>query len=296
MTAVRSKRPDRAGHQLTHLVVAVILSTAVGAAPIPAFGASHWSTGSPTRLSASAAPKAACSPGATRASQGVTTLPPFRHCTILEIGDSLGTDLGEGLHLQLEKNPSITLVVKTTVAAGLTNAWFYNWPGHLKKFLSQYRPQLLIVFLGANDEQAMVVNGQATPFDTRAWRSKYASNVSTVIKEAAAAHCVVMWVGMPIMNPFGYRQKIQVINSIFSDMAQKMTNATFVSTWKFMADAKGNFRFNARVNGQLQPIRTADGIHLSYMGLNVLATYVVAQLRLHYRLALTPAYPVNFTR
>jgi len=155
---------------------------------------------------------------------------------------------------------------------------------------------LLIVFLGANDEQAMVVNGQATPFDTRAWRSKYASNVSTVIKEAAAAHCVVMWVGMPIMNPFGYRQKIQVINSIFSDVAQKMTNATFVSTWKFMADAKGNFRFNARVNGQLQPIRTADGIHLSYMGLNVLATYVVAQLRLHYRLALTPAYPVNFTR
>jgi hypothetical protein len=147
--------------------------------------------------------------------QGATTLPSARHCTILEIDDSLGTDLGEGLRLQLEKNPAITLVVKTTVAAGLTNSWFYNWPGRLKKFLAQHRPQLLIVFLGANDEQAMVVNGHAAPFDTRAWRSQYESNLTTVMKEAAAVHCVARWVGMPIMNPFGYRQKMQVINSIF---------------------------------------------------------------------------------
>jgi hypothetical protein len=226
----------------------------------------------------------------------VTTLPSTRHCTILEIGDSLGADLGEGLHVQLERNPAATLIVKTTLATGLTNAWYYNWPAHLKKFLSKYRPQVLIVFLGANDEQAMVVNGQAAPFDTRAWRSEYASNVSTVIKEAAAANCVVMWVGMPIMNPFGYRQKMQVINTIFSDASQKMPGATFVPTWNFMADAKGSFRFNARVNGKLQPIRTADGIHLTYMGQNLLATYVVTQLRLNYGLPLKAAFPVRFTQ
>jgi hypothetical protein len=296
MIGLRYKRPFRTGRQLTRLVVAIILGTAVGTVSIPPFGAFLVSTGAPTGLSASAASSATCLPGATKVAQGVTTLPSAQHCTFLEIGDSLGTDLGEGLRLQLEKNPAITLVVKTTVAAGLTNSWFYNWPGHLKKFLAQYRPQLLIVFLGANDEQAMVVNGHAAPFDTHAWRSKYESNVTTVMKEAAAVHCVVMWVGMPIMNPFGYRQKMQVINSIFSDVALKMPDATFLSTWEFMADAKGNFRFNARVNGKLQSIRTPDGIHLTYMGQNLLATYVVTQLRLTYGLALEPAYPVRFTR
>ncbi len=296
MIVVRYKRPARPVCQFSRLMVAIILCTAIGAATAPAFGISHESTGAGTRLRASAAPPVTCLPAGTKARKGVKTLPSTRHCTILEIGDSLGADLGEGLHVQLEKNPAITLVVKTTLATGLTNAWFYNWPQHLKKFLSQYRPQLLIVFLGANDEQAMVVNGQAAPFDTRAWRSKYSSNVSTVIKEAAAAHCVVMWVGMPIMNPFGYRQKMQVVNSIFSDASQKIPDATFVSTWKFMADARGNFRFNARVNGKLQPIRTADGIHLTYMGQNLLATYVVTQLRLIYGLPLRPAYPVRFTQ
>jgi hypothetical protein len=290
------KRPARTGRQLTHLVVAIIMGTAVGATSIPAFGAYLVSTDAATGLSASAALSTACLPGATKVAPGVTTLPPVRHCTFLEIGDSLGADLGEGLHLQLERNPGITMVVKTTVATGLTNSWFYNWSGHLKKFLTQYRPQLLIVFLGANDEQAMVVNGHAAPFDTHAWRSKYESNVTTMMKEAAAVHCVVMWVGMPIMNPFGYRQKMQVINSIFSAAALKMPDATFLSTWEFMADAKGNFRFNARVNGKLQSIRTPDGIHLTYMGQNLLATYVVTQLRLTSGLALKPAYPVRFTR
>jgi len=296
MIGLRYKRPARTGRQLTRLVVALILGTAVGTASIPAFGAHLVATGAPTGPSASTTSSAACLPGATKAVQGVTTLPSTRHCTFLEIGDSLGTDLGEGLRLQLEKNPAVTLVVKTTVAAGLTNSWYYNWPGRLKKFLARYRPQLLIVFLGANDEQAMVVNGHAAPFDTRAWRSKYESNVTTVMEEAAAVHCVVMWVGMPIMNPFGYRQKIQVINSIFSDAALKMPDATFLSTWEFMADAKGNFRFDARVNGKLQSIRTPDGIHLTYMGQNLLATYVVTELRLTYGLALKPAYPVRFTR
>jgi hypothetical protein len=287
--------PVRIGGRLARLLVTIVLCTAVGAVSVPAFGASHESTGAPARLSPSVAPRGTCVLGATNVSPGVTTLPSFRHCTILEIGDSLGTDLGEGLRLQLEKNPTVTLVVKTTVAAGLTNSWYYNWPRHLKKFLAQYHPQMLIVFLGANDEQAMVVDGHAAPFDTGAWRSQYTSNVTTVIREAAVAHCVVMWVGMPIMNPFGYRQKMMVVNSVSSAATLKMSNATYLSTWAFMADAKGNFRFNARVNGKLQSIRTADGIHLTYMGQNLLATYVVTQLRRTYGLMLEPAYPVRFT-
>src|ERR1035437_8182946 len=129
------KRPVRTRRRLSRVAVAMTLSTAIGAATVPANGASRASTGATTGLAARAAAKAICPSDATIVTQPVTTLPSSRHCTILEIGDSLGTDLGKGLHLQLEKSPSFTLVVKTTVAAGLTNSWFYNWPGHLKKFL-----------------------------------------------------------------------------------------------------------------------------------------------------------------
>src|ERR1019366_6483440 len=100
-------QPARAGRELTRLMVATFLSIAVGGASIPAFGASWVSSGTHRVLSASAATRTTCLPSATKVGQGTTTLPSTQHCTILEIGDSLGTDLGEGLHLQLEKNPSI---------------------------------------------------------------------------------------------------------------------------------------------------------------------------------------------
>ncbi|HEY5120479.1 MAG TPA: DUF459 domain-containing protein [Acidimicrobiales bacterium] len=223
-------------------------------------------------------------------------LPKNKHLTILEIGDSLGTDLGGGLGLQLSKSPNVTLIQKSKSETGLANGWFYNWPLHLRQFVAQYHPQLLIVFLGGNDEQGMVVNGHAAAFNTLAWREQYQKNIAQVLNEATFKHCAVLWVGMPIMNPNGYRQGIQVINSLFQKVALTKANVTFLSTWNFMANAKGQFQFSARVNGVVQVLRSADGIHPTSIGQNVIATYVVQQIRAIYHFPVLPAYPDQFTK
>ena len=184
-------------------------------------------------------------------------MPKNKHLTILEIGDSLGTDLGGGLGLQLSKSPNVTLIQKSKSETGLANGWFYNWPIHLRQFVAQYHPQLLIVFLGGNDEQGMVVNGHAAAFNTLAWREQYQKNIAQVMNEATSKHCAVLWVGMPIMNPNGYRQGIQVINSLFQKVALTKANVTFLPTWDLMANAKGQFQFSARVNGVVQVLRSA---------------------------------------
>lgn len=223
-------------------------------------------------------------------------LPKNKHLTILEIGDSLGTDLGGGLGLQLEKSHNVTLIQKSKSETGLTNGWFYNWPLHLRQFIAQYHPQLLIVFLGGNDEQGMVVNGHAAAFNTLPWREQYQKNIAKVMNEATSKHCSVLWVGMPIMNPNGYRQGIQVINSLFQKVALTKANVTFLPTWDFMANAKGQFQFSARVNGVVQVLRSSDGIHPTSIGQNVIATYVVQQIRAIYHFPVLPAYPDQFTK
>lgn len=223
-------------------------------------------------------------------------LPKNKHLTILEIGDSLGTDLGGGLGLQLEKSHNVTLIQKSKSETGLTNGWFYNWPLHLRQFIAQYHPQLLIVFLGGNDEQGMVVNGHAAAFNTLPWREQYQKNIAEVMNEATSKHCSVLWVGMPIMNPNGYRQGIQVINSLFQKVALTKANVTFLPTWDFMANAKGQFQFSARVNGVVQVLRSSDGIHPTSIGQNVIATYVVQQIRAIYHFPVLPAYPDQFTK
>ncbi len=225
-----------------------------------------------------------------------TTLPTRSHYTILEIGDSLGTDLGGGLGLQLEKSHRVTLIQKGKSVTGLSNAWYFSWPQHLKTYLAQYHPQLLIVFLGGNDEQGMNVMGHAAAFNTTPWRTQYAKIVRTMMDEATKAGSAVLWVGMPVMYPNGYRQGMQVINSIFEKVAATVPHVTFLPTWKFMANAKGEFRFSAWVNGKVQALRTADGIHPTSVGQNVMATYVIKEMHLLYGLPVTAAYPMQFSR
>jgi len=224
------------------------------------------------------------------------TLPKSKHLTILEIGDSLGTDLGGGLGLQLEKSHNVTLIQKSKSETGLANGWFYSWPLHLRQFVAQYHPQLLIVFLGGNDEQGMVVNGHAAAFNSPPWRVQYQTNIAQVMNEATLKHCSVLWVGMPVMNPTGYRQGIQVINSLFQKVALTKANVTFLPTWNFMANAKGQFQFSARVNGVVQVLRSPDGIHPTSIGQNVIATYVIQQIRAIYHFPVLPAYPDVFTK
>jgi hypothetical protein len=222
-------------------------------------------------------------------------LPKSGKCTILEIGDSLGTDLGGGLSHQLEKSPKIRLILEGKSSTGLSNSGFYNWPQHLKTFLAQYHPQLTILLLGGNDEQGIIVNGRAAAFDTTPWRKQYAKNVAAMMDETTKAGSAVLWIGMPIMYPNGYRQGIQVINSIFAKVAKAKQRVTFLPTWKFFANSKGQFRFSAMVDGVQQAIRTSDGIHPTAVGQNVLATYVVQELKILYGLSVKPAYPEIFT-
>ena len=100
------------------------------------------------------------------------------------------------------------------------------------------------------------------------------------------------------MYPNGYRQGMQVINSIFEKVAKEKKRVTFLSTWKFFANSKGQFRFSAQVDGVNQVIRASDGIHPTAVrdGDKRLATYVVQELNKLYGLAVKPAYPEIFTK
>jgi hypothetical protein len=222
-------------------------------------------------------------------------LPKSGQCTILEIGDSVGSDLGGGLFTELRSSPKIHLDLASKPSTGLSNAWYYNWPVHLKALLQQVHPELTIVLLGGNDEQGIDVDDHSAYFGEPAWRTQYAKNVALMMNEATAAGSEVLWVGMPVMAPQGYSEGMQIINSIFAKEAKAVAGVTFLPTWNLFASKNGGFQSSAYVNGVEQTIREPDGIHPTVVGENVLATYVVEKLHTIYGLPAKPAYPEVFT-
>jgi hypothetical protein len=101
--------------------------------------------------------------------------------TVLEIGDSLGIDLGWGLRAQLARSPKVSLVEGAQGSTGLSNDWYYPWPPHFSQMLRQHHPQVAVIFLGTNDEQAIHVGAAVCLFNSPCWKTAYAHRVRQML-------------------------------------------------------------------------------------------------------------------
>jgi hypothetical protein len=212
-------------------------------------------------------------------------------CTVVEIGDSLGNDLGWGLARQVVPTSGLNLIQLDTSATGLANSSFYDWPAQLAVDLRQYHPQLVLVCVGGDDEQGMKVDGASVQFPTPSWQTAYLARVRQVISEATASGAYVLWIGMPIMQQPSYSQGMQILNALYQEGVTSEANATFVSTWSLFSNPRGVFQSDAVVNGAWTALRQSDGIHYSLAGEDVLATYVLGKMASIYHVLLAPADP-----
>ena len=215
---------------------------------------------------------------------------------MLEIGDSLGNDLGWGLARELGHTPGVTLQQTDVSSTGLVTPWYYNWPRHLRTFLHQYHPHLVIMSFGANDEQGIVVHGHAAIFGSSEWHRAYAARVLEITKSATASGAYVLWVGLPIMEPRQYREGAQILNALYASVATTVAGVTYLPIWGLFASHRGHYRVGALVNNVPEVLRASDGIHYSYFGEDVAATYVINEMARIYHVALQPQAPTNLTR
>ncbi len=241
------------------------------------------------------------SPAATPAS-GSTTLVPglvrtlaLGHCRILEIGDSIGSELGWGLGREIFKVPGIELIERDKSSTGLAASWYYNWPAHLRGLLHKYRPNLVIVCLGANDQQAISRRGTAMNFATAAWRSAYRANIDQILSLAHHHGAYLLWVGLPVMRPSQYNRGVTLLNSLYAEQVSHSPGAIFVSTSQLLATSSGEFRHTAHVGTRVEILRAPDGIHFTVIGEDVFATYVVKAIAatLHVELPLSAPMGIN---
>lgn len=219
---------------------------------------------------------------------------PVGSCTVLEIGDSLGNDLGWGLARELPSGSSLKLVQLDKSSTGLANDGYYDWPAELETDLGLYHPQLVLISLGGNDEQGMEVDGAAVQFPSPAWVAAYRTRVRQLISEAAASGALVMWVGMPVMEDPDYSQGMETLNSLYQQGVRTDPNAVFVSTWQLFSE-QGTYQTTADVNGVPESLREPDGIHYSFTGENVIATYVIDELASIFHVKLAPTNPALIT-
>lgn len=221
---------------------------------------------------------------------------PLGKCKILLIGDSLGNNLAYGMMPQLVNQTTLTFTRTAKASTGLSNPWFYNWHTALATQLKTYKPNMVIVFLGANDRQNYVINGVTQTFGTDAWKKTYRANITKLANAAINSGAYVLWIGMPIMKPYNYAKGETLIDEQFALTVPKLPGATYLGTRAYTADSAGNYRQYAMVNGTSSMIRGDDGIHFSTLGQSVIATYVISNIIRTYHVQMTPKNPRYITK
>jgi hypothetical protein len=236
--------------------------------------------------------------GATSTSTTTPHHAPFAlgHCRLLEIGDSLGDDLEYGIRHELQFTPGLKLIQRNKTSTGLSASWFYNWPAHLKSDLHDYHPNLVVIMFGANDEQALAVDGVSQPFGSPKWRSAYIARVRRIDRMVTKAGAYAFWVGLPIAAPKSYSQGLRALNDIYVQVATSTPGVTFQPMWHLLSTKSGNYRGGAVVNNVQSALRLSDGIHFTSTGELVIGTFVARQLATVYNVNLRPEEPAYIDR
>ena len=146
-----------------------------------------------------------------------------RPLTILDVGDSLGEDLGLGLGYTLGTNPLVHLVQAGYGCSGIDRPDYYDWAAHLANDLSEYHPQVVTILIGGNDHQDLYLNGEWIAFGTAQWHTIYSQRVALMMSETLKAGAKMLWVGLPIMRDPVFGAYMQTLNSIYQAEAVILT-------------------------------------------------------------------------
>ncbi|HXZ82454.1 MAG TPA: DUF459 domain-containing protein [Acidimicrobiales bacterium] len=203
-----------------------------------------------------------------------------RPITIMDIGDSIGEDLGYGVAEEIGSDPRVHMLQNSVGDTGISNIAYYDWPAAFERELAQSHPQIVIAMFGANDWQGLIANGQPVQPGTHAWIVAYTARVAEMMSEATAAGVHLIWVGLPIMQSPSFAADMKVLNSIFLHEARLHPGVFFAPTWKLFSTASGQYaEYLPDRSGNLIEVRDPDGVHIDPPGgTDLIGAYVVHRI------------------
>lgn len=183
--------------------------------------------------------------------------------TILMLGDSLMGGVVSGLRPELPK--AYRIVDRHKSSTGLTNQQYFDWPTVAKQATAEVKPAWVVIHLGGNDGQDMLVGGKWVRFGTAEWDAMYTRRAQDMIQGVKAAwpEARILWLGLPPMRPPSYQAKSSRINGL-QKAAATQQGVAFVDAHPalgadYSKDGVGD-------SGKREIWRLDDGIHYSRAG------------------------------
>jgi hypothetical protein len=198
---------------------------------------------------------------------------------VLVIGDFVAGGTGEGLKTAFEDAPGVVIETRSNGSSGLVRDDFHDWTALLPGLITEIKPSVVVIQIGANDRQQLVTSGARYDFRTDGWFAAYATRVTALAQIATRANIPLIWVGLPAFRPQNMTADALRLNTLYRTNVEKL-NGEFVDVWDGFVDQDGRFIVTGSdINGQPVRLRGNDGIGFTAPGKRKLAFYVEKSVR-----------------
>jgi hypothetical protein len=198
---------------------------------------------------------------------------------VLVVGDFIAGSIGEGLVAAFEATPGIVVERRTNGSSGIVREDYYNWPTSLPGLITEIKPALVVVSMGANDRQQMSVATGKEKFRSEGWTKEYEARVERLARLGRADGKPLLWIGMPAFQSSAMTADMTTLNNIYRAGVEK-AGGEFVDIWDGFVDENGKFVISGSdINGQQVRLRGSDGINFTKAGKRKLAFYVEKEIR-----------------
>ena len=183
-------------------------------------------------------------------------------------GDSMVGQFGPMLENTAEAGGLVEVTeVLYEFSSGLTRPDFLDWPVRLGEIREVQDPDVIVLFFGGNDAQAIQIDGVWREFGSAEWLTEYRRRVGDLMAELDEDGRDLYWMGMPIVRSDEFREKVEILNEIYRSEAGRFEGVTYVDSWPVFTGPDGGFsEYLTDDDGDLVDMRLNDGIHLTTAG------------------------------
>lgn len=198
-----------------------------------------------------------------------------RHLRVLATGDSQIQIVDSFLKQRLSPRGA-RVKSDAHISTGLTKPAMLNWPRKAKDQASSFKPDVTVVFIGAND--GFPIGGAQCC--TRAWIRGYARRVEQMMRSyRRRGRSLVYWVTLPIPRRDNLRRVFVGVNAAIRRAAKKYPDEVRLLDFEKRFTPGGAFRQNLTFHGITISARQPDGTHLSTSGASMAASLIIEQIQ-----------------
>ena len=195
-------------------------------------------------------------------------------------GDSFADGIWGAARTEFDRNPAFEVIRFSKAGTGFTTYHISDRYRDASDKLVAQPIDIALISFGANDAQAIMVDGHVAPLMSPAWQKVIGGRASAFMRLIRDQGIAVAWVGLPGMRSPKFDRKAHLMTGFFKDLACQ-NQLAFLDP-SMMTEASGH-RYLTELkdpkSGKSYVARASDGIHMSMAGYRFLAAPLFNQIK-----------------